>query len=179
MLFTASFAGLVPNRGLGPYCVAKYGVVALAEVLWRELREHQIGVSVLCPIRVGTNIGHSERNRTDEYGGPSERALVADQDESNEELAGRVLEVERRRRAHGRRHPGQPAVRAAPRGEPRGRSAAASTASTPRSTSRPRPARDGSAGDGDGGDGRRRRRHGVAGLVRLLGPLEEVEQRPG
>ena len=93
VLFTASFAGLVPNRGLGPYCVAKYGVVALAEVLWRELREHQIGVSVLCPMRVGTNIGHSERNRTDEYGGPSERALVADQDESNEELAGRVLEV--------------------------------------------------------------------------------------
>ena len=93
VLFTASFAGLVPNRGLGPYCVAKYGVVALAEVLWRELREHQIGVSVLCPMRVGTNIGHSERNRTEEYGGPSERALVADQDESNEELAGRVLEV--------------------------------------------------------------------------------------
>jgi NAD(P)-dependent dehydrogenase (short-subunit alcohol dehydrogenase family) len=94
VLFTASFAGLVPNRGLGPYCVAKYGVVALAEVLWRELREHQIGVSVLCPMRVGTNIGHSERNRDEEYGGPSERALVADQDESNEELAGRVLEVD-------------------------------------------------------------------------------------
>ena len=47
ILFTASFAGLVPNVGLGPYCVAKYGVVALAEVLSRELREHQIGVSVL------------------------------------------------------------------------------------------------------------------------------------
>ena len=57
VLFTASFAGLVPNVGLGPYCVAKYGVVALAEVLYRELREHQIGVSVLCPMRVGTNIG--------------------------------------------------------------------------------------------------------------------------
>ena len=35
MLFTASFAGLVPNVGLGPYCVSKYGVVALAEVLRR------------------------------------------------------------------------------------------------------------------------------------------------
>src|SRR5207248_1847037 len=31
LLFTASFAGLVPNVGLGPYCVAKYGVVAMAE----------------------------------------------------------------------------------------------------------------------------------------------------
>ena len=68
VLFTASFAGLVPNSGLGPYCVAKYGVVALAEVLWRELREHQIGVSVLCPMRVGTNIGDSERNRQADYG---------------------------------------------------------------------------------------------------------------
>ena len=39
LLFTASFAGLVPNVGLGPYCVAKYGVVALAEVLHKELRD--------------------------------------------------------------------------------------------------------------------------------------------
>jgi len=91
VLFTASFAGLVPNVGLGPYCVAKYGVVALAEVLWRELREHDIGVSVLCPMRVGTNIGRSERNRAPEYG--TSGALVEDQDESNGDLAGRVLDV--------------------------------------------------------------------------------------
>ena len=94
VLFTASFAGLVPNRGLGPYCVAKYGVVALAEVLWRELREHDIGVSVLCPMRVGTQIGQSERNRSAEYGGPAAAALVPDQDAGNEELAGRVLDVD-------------------------------------------------------------------------------------
>lgn len=94
LLFTASFAGLVPNVGLGPYCVAKYGVVALAEVLARELREHQIGVSVLCPMRVGTNIGASERNRADDYGGPAASPQVPDQDESNEQLAGRVLAVE-------------------------------------------------------------------------------------
>src|SRR5947199_6786200 len=58
LLFTASFAGLVPNLGLGPYCVAKYGVVAMAEVLHRELRPDGIGVSVLCPMRVETNIGN-------------------------------------------------------------------------------------------------------------------------
>src|SRR2546423_9320196 len=51
VLFTASFAGLVPNIGLGPYCVAKYGVVALAEVLARELRPNDIGVSGLPPLR--------------------------------------------------------------------------------------------------------------------------------
>jgi NAD(P)-dependent dehydrogenase (short-subunit alcohol dehydrogenase family) len=64
LLFTSSFAGLVPNIGLGPYCVAKYGVVALAEVLARELKTEGIGVSVLCPMIVATNIGASERNRS-------------------------------------------------------------------------------------------------------------------
>lgn len=71
MLFTSSFAGLVPNIGLGPYCVAKYGVVALAEVLARELRADGIGVSVLCPMVVATNIGTSERNRDPDYGPPA------------------------------------------------------------------------------------------------------------
>src|SRR5262249_29789939 len=62
-------AGLVPNVGLGPYCVAKYGVVALAEVLARELRHQQIGVSILCPMIVDTNIATSNRNRDADYGG--------------------------------------------------------------------------------------------------------------
>lgn len=74
VLFTSSFAGLVPNIGLGPYCVAKYGVVALAEVLAREVKAHDIGVSVLCPMLVSTNIGTSERNRSDDYG-PAERPV--------------------------------------------------------------------------------------------------------
>jgi NAD(P)-dependent dehydrogenase (short-subunit alcohol dehydrogenase family) len=68
LLFTSSFAGLVPNVGLGPYCVAKYGVVALGEVLARELRSQQIGVSILCPMIVDTNIAASDRNRGTEYG---------------------------------------------------------------------------------------------------------------
>ena len=94
MVFTASFAGLVPNVGLGPYCVSKYGVVALAEVLRRELRSHDIGVSVLCPMRVETNIGHSERNRPGDLGGPEASPLVLDQAEDNQNLAGRVLNVD-------------------------------------------------------------------------------------
>lgn len=94
ILFTASFAGLVPNVGLGPYCVAKYGVVALAEVLQRELRDDNIGVSVLCPMRVGTNIGTSERNREARYGGGELSPRVPDQDDANGELAGAVLNVD-------------------------------------------------------------------------------------
>lgn len=88
---TASFAGLVPNDGLGVYCVAKYGVVALSEVLQRELRQHEIGVSVLCPMRVATNIDASGRNRQDAYGGP-EAQNYPEVDE--EEMQGRMIPVE-------------------------------------------------------------------------------------
>lgn len=98
LLFTSSFAGLVPNVGLGPYCVAKYGVVALAEVLQKELREDGIGVSVLCPMRVATNIGRSERNRSEAYSGGAVSPPIDEQDEEqgedNRDLAGRILDVD-------------------------------------------------------------------------------------
>ena len=67
--FTASFAGLVPNAGLGTYCVAKYGVVGLAETLAREVKDNGIGVSVLCPMVVETKlVSNSERIRGADYG---------------------------------------------------------------------------------------------------------------
>jgi NAD(P)-dependent dehydrogenase (short-subunit alcohol dehydrogenase family) len=67
--FTASFAGLVPNAGLGAYGVAKYGVVGLAETLAREVKGNDIGVSVLCPMVVETKlIANSERIRGADYG---------------------------------------------------------------------------------------------------------------
>jgi NAD(P)-dependent dehydrogenase (short-subunit alcohol dehydrogenase family) len=69
IVFTSSFAGLIPNVGLGPYCVAKYGVVALAETLAREVRPNGIGVSVLCPMIVETNLlANTERVRSEDYG---------------------------------------------------------------------------------------------------------------
>jgi len=67
--FTASFAGLIPNIGLGTYCVAKYGVVALAETLAREVKDNGIGVSVLCPMVVETKlVSNSERIPGADYG---------------------------------------------------------------------------------------------------------------
>ncbi len=62
---TASMAGLVANARLGAYATAKFGVVALTEVLAAELAEDgsKVGVSVLCPGTVHTNIGSSSRNR--------------------------------------------------------------------------------------------------------------------
>jgi NAD(P)-dependent dehydrogenase (short-subunit alcohol dehydrogenase family) len=69
IVFTSSFAGLIPNVGLGPYCVAKYGVVALAETLAREVRPNGIGVSVLCPMIVETNLlANTEPVRSADYG---------------------------------------------------------------------------------------------------------------
>jgi len=69
MVFTSSFAGLIPNVGLGPYCVAKYGVVALAETLAREARPNGIGVSALCPMIVETDLlANTERVRSADYG---------------------------------------------------------------------------------------------------------------
>jgi NAD(P)-dependent dehydrogenase (short-subunit alcohol dehydrogenase family) len=67
--FTASFAGLVPNAGIGTYTVAKYGVVGLAETLAREVKDDGIGVSVLCPMIVETKlVSNSERIRGADYG---------------------------------------------------------------------------------------------------------------
>lgn len=75
LVFTSSFAGLVSNMGLGPYSVAKYGVVALAEGLARELKPTGIGVSVLCPMIVDTDlIANSERVRSGDYGPPTHPA---------------------------------------------------------------------------------------------------------
>ena len=88
---TASFAGLVPNSGLGVYCVTKYGVVALSECLWRDLRDTSIGASVLCPMIVKTNIGESARNRPDALGGPG--VVKRRSAEEQEQLAGAVIEA--------------------------------------------------------------------------------------
>lgn len=53
---TASMAGLVGMSWLGTYCAAKFAVVGFTESLRRELEPHGIGVSVLCPMIVATDI---------------------------------------------------------------------------------------------------------------------------
>jgi NAD(P)-dependent dehydrogenase (short-subunit alcohol dehydrogenase family) len=62
---TASMAGLIAGPGIGPYNAAKYGVVAISETLAAELAAEgsSVGVSVLCPGLVRTNIYTSQRNR--------------------------------------------------------------------------------------------------------------------
>ena len=58
---TASMAGLTGMLGLGMYCASKFAVVGLTESLHRELRDRNIGVSVLCPMIVDTDIGVNSR----------------------------------------------------------------------------------------------------------------------
>jgi len=69
---TASLAGLMPGRGI--YGVTKQAVVALSESLYNDLKvmDAKIGVSVLCPGWVDTNIIDAGRNR------PAELARTAD-----------------------------------------------------------------------------------------------------
>jgi NAD(P)-dependent dehydrogenase (short-subunit alcohol dehydrogenase family) len=112
VLFTASFAGLVPNRELGPYCVTKFGVVALAECLHKDLRSEGIGVSVLCPMRVTSRIDYSSRNRPDQLGGPAanrtyteeERAALEGRELSAAEVAGLVVDAMRENRLYVHTH---------------------------------------------------------------------------
>ena len=69
---TSSLAGLLPLRGGAGYTTSKFAVTGLTEVLRGELAPHGIGVSLLCPGPVKTNIGDSTRNHRsalDEDGG--------------------------------------------------------------------------------------------------------------
>jgi len=64
---TASIAGLI--SGVSPsYNVTKYGVVALSEGLRMSLAPRAIGVSVLCPGIIRTQIMNSHRNIPKRFG---------------------------------------------------------------------------------------------------------------
>ncbi|WP_244442290.1 MULTISPECIES: SDR family NAD(P)-dependent oxidoreductase [unclassified Bradyrhizobium] len=65
---TASIAGLI-SGGSTAYNVSKYGVVALSEGLRLELAPRGIGVSVLCPGFIRTQIVDSRRNLPQRFEG--------------------------------------------------------------------------------------------------------------
>lgn len=85
---TASMAGLVATPGLGVYNTSKYAVVGLSETLAKDLRPYEIGVSVLCPMGVATQIHASERNR------PETLRNDAPREATPVELMGRTLAPE-------------------------------------------------------------------------------------
>lgn len=65
LVTTASIAALIHPPQMGPYNASKAAVLALTETLHHELAQSapHVGVSVLCPGWVRTNLGSAERNR--------------------------------------------------------------------------------------------------------------------
>lgn len=69
---TASMAGLhVGNRQTGAYAASKHAVVALSEALAQDLIQTNIGVSVLTPAAVATEIYTSSATHRGSLGGPN------------------------------------------------------------------------------------------------------------
>jgi len=71
----------IPFPGMGIYTATKHAVLALSDVLRREL-EPRVGVSILCPGVVRTEIWNAGRSRPDRFGGrqesPAEFAAMLD-----------------------------------------------------------------------------------------------------
>lgn len=75
IVITSSISGLrvyEPSRGQGLYNTTKYGLVGLGEALKVDMAPHDIGVSILCPGVVNTDLSHSGKNRPQKYGGAIE-----------------------------------------------------------------------------------------------------------
>jgi short-subunit dehydrogenase len=75
---TASAAGVLTGPAMAPYFATKHAVVALSESLYFDLQltGGTVGVSVLCPEWVRTNIADSERNRPNDVA-PAEPGPVS------------------------------------------------------------------------------------------------------
>lgn len=85
VLNVASVGGLAPLPMLAPYNAAKSAVIALSETLRAELAAVgvDVGVTVVCPGRVATDIRFSSRrNQPSEAGLENARWLGADRDDS-------------------------------------------------------------------------------------------------
>ena len=78
---TASIAGLVSASGTSTYAVSKHAVVALSEVLHGDLagENASVGVSVLCPSYVNTNIYKFDRNRPGDAAAQPSAEEIAEQ----------------------------------------------------------------------------------------------------
>ena len=92
---TASVAGFQNRRGTdqGPYSMSKYAALSLSEALEIELEGTNVGVSVLCPGPIMTNIARGGRNRPEHMGGP--RASTRDEAMLSERLATTGLDPKR------------------------------------------------------------------------------------
>lgn len=117
---TSSIDGLVTVRNAASYVAAKHAVTALSETLYRELEDagSAVGISVLCPAAVATDILNSARHRPGRLG-PATQVPERDYPRLDEvmepaEAADIMFAGVRERRFWILTHPGQgaPAIRA-------------------------------------------------------------------
>ncbi|HZF16308.1 MAG TPA: SDR family NAD(P)-dependent oxidoreductase [Steroidobacteraceae bacterium] len=73
---TASLGAFLSGGPAGIYCASKFAVRGLSEGLRGELAKYDIGVSVLCPANVKTNIAESVATRPEKY---SDSGYVVDE----------------------------------------------------------------------------------------------------
>jgi NAD(P)-dependent dehydrogenase (short-subunit alcohol dehydrogenase family) len=73
------------------YTASKHAVFGLSDVLRRELPEF-VGVSVLCPGMVRTDLGGSVRNRQARFGGPATVSALSDRGMDPDEVGERAVE---------------------------------------------------------------------------------------
>jgi NAD(P)-dependent dehydrogenase (short-subunit alcohol dehydrogenase family) len=69
ILFTASLSSFYPTRAQAAYSATKYALAAFGETLALELQAEQatVGVTLLCPGPVRTNIGKGYAKREEQY----------------------------------------------------------------------------------------------------------------
>ncbi len=89
---TASMAGHIAIPGMSVYNTSKFAVVGMSEVMRLDLAAKGIGVSVLCPGVVSTNIFDSGRNRPDDLTGDKDTAsmLMVNAEDSAEDQTARM-----------------------------------------------------------------------------------------
>lgn len=98
---TASMAALMVMRGNGAYTASKFGVLAVSDSLRLDLRQEgsAIGVTVVCPGMVATDIANAERHRRDGVAPQQDqvsltfRQTLATQGMAPEGVAGMVLDA--------------------------------------------------------------------------------------
>jgi len=91
---TASMAGHIAVPGLSVYTASKFAVVGLSEVMRADLAAKGIGVSVLCPGVVRTNIFDSGRNRPEDLAaGTDTAAALLRGDGNGAEQEARMAEI--------------------------------------------------------------------------------------
>ncbi len=84
---TSSVGGIIASSGA--YSVSKHGVLSISEGLYLDLRANNsiVSASVLCPGLVNTNLLNAERNRPDQFGGPTEPSEEASVNETTVRIA--------------------------------------------------------------------------------------------